>query len=42
MPKDPIFLFEKVFEGGVLVGQEDLVAALVAALLVAVLAAFFQ
>jgi branched-chain amino acid transport system permease protein len=42
MPKDPIFLFEKVFEGGVLVGQEDLVAALVAALLVAALAAFFQ
>ena len=42
MPKDPIFLFEKVFEGGVLVGQEDLVAALVAAALVGVLAAFFQ
>ena len=42
MPKDPIFLFEKVFEGGVLVNQEDLVAALVAAALVAVLAAFFQ
>ena len=42
MPKDPIFLFEKVFEGGILVGQEDLVAAVVAAGLVAVLAAFFQ
>ena len=42
MPKDPIFLFEKVFEGGVLVGQEDLVAAGVAAALVGMLAAFFQ
>jgi len=42
MPKDPIFMFESVFPGGVLVGQEDLVAALVAALLVAALAAFFQ
>ncbi|MBI3367185.1 MAG: branched-chain amino acid ABC transporter permease, partial [Burkholderiales bacterium] len=31
MPKDPIFLFEKVFPGGVLVGQEDLAAALIAA-----------
>ena len=42
MPKDPIFLFENVFTGGILVGQEDLVAAVVAAGLVAVLAAFFQ
>jgi branched-chain amino acid transport system permease protein len=42
MPKDPIFLMESVFQGGVLVNQEDLVAALVAALLVAMLAAFFQ
>jgi branched-chain amino acid transport system permease protein len=42
MPKDPIFLFEKVFEGGVLVSQEDLIAALVAAALVGVLALFFQ
>jgi branched-chain amino acid transport system permease protein len=42
MPKDPIFLFDKVFPGGILVGQEDLVAALVAAALVAALAAFFQ
>jgi branched-chain amino acid transport system permease protein len=25
MPKDPIFLFEKVFQGGILVSQEDLV-----------------
>ena len=42
LPKDPLFLFESVFQGGVLVGQEDLYAALIAATLVAVLAAFFQ
>jgi branched-chain amino acid transport system permease protein len=42
MPKDPMFLMESVFPGGVLIGQEDLVAAGVAALLVAALAAFFQ
>ena len=42
MPKDPIFLLEGVFQGGILVGQEDLIAALIAAALVAVLAAFFQ
>jgi branched-chain amino acid transport system permease protein len=42
MPKDPIFLLENVFQGGLLVNQEDVVAALIAALLVGVLAAFFQ
>jgi branched-chain amino acid transport system permease protein len=42
MPKDPIFLLENVFQGGVLINQEDLVAALIAASLVGVLAAFFQ
>jgi branched-chain amino acid transport system permease protein len=42
MPKDPIFLFQSTFEGGVLISQEDLVAALIAALLVGVLALFFQ
>jgi branched-chain amino acid transport system permease protein len=42
MPKDPIFMLEGVFQGGILVNQEDMVAALVAAALVAVLAAFFQ
>ncbi|WP_338414864.1 branched-chain amino acid ABC transporter permease [uncultured Sphaerotilus sp.] len=42
LPKDPLFLFEKFFEGGVLVGQEDLYAALIAATMVGVLAAFFQ
>jgi branched-chain amino acid transport system permease protein len=42
MPKEPLFLFEKTFQGGVLVSQEDLVAAVVAAALVALLALFFQ
>lgn len=42
MPKDPIFLLEGVFQGGLLVNQEDLVAALIATALVAALAAFFQ
>jgi branched-chain amino acid transport system permease protein len=42
MPKDPMFLLQDVFQGGVLVNKEDLVAAVVAAALVAVLAAFFQ
>ncbi|OYU25181.1 MAG: branched-chain amino acid ABC transporter permease [Burkholderiales bacterium PBB2] len=42
MPKDPIFLFEKSFEGGVLINKEDLYAALIAAAMVALLALFFQ
>jgi branched-chain amino acid transport system permease protein len=42
LPKDPIFLFEKTFAGGILVNKEDLAAALIAAVLVAVLALFFQ
>jgi branched-chain amino acid transport system permease protein len=42
LPKDPIFLLENLFPGGVLVNQEDLATALIAAALVALLAAFFQ
>ncbi len=42
MPKEPKILFENVFEGGILVNTEDLLAALIAGLLVALLAAFFQ
>ena len=42
MPKDPVFLFESTFEGGVLISMEDLTAAVVAAVLVAALAFFFQ
>jgi branched-chain amino acid transport system permease protein len=42
LPKDPIFLLEGMFEGGVLVNKEDLYAALIAAALVALLSLFFQ
>ncbi len=42
MPKDPIFLMESTFQGGILIGQEDLIAAGIAAALVVVLAIFFQ
>jgi branched-chain amino acid transport system permease protein len=42
MPKEPKILFEKTFEGGILVSMEDVLAALIAAALVALLAAFFQ
>ena len=42
MPKDPVFLFDSVFQGGVLVNLEDVYAACIAALLVVVLSLFFQ
>jgi len=42
MPKQPIFVFDSVFQGGLLINQEDLYAALVAAALVAALTLFFQ
>ena len=42
LPKDPMFLFEQTFEGGILVSKEDLYAALIAAALVAGLSLFFQ
>ena len=42
LPKDPIFLFEGVFPGGLLVEPGELVAAAIAAGLVVVLAIFFQ
>jgi branched-chain amino acid transport system permease protein len=42
MPKDPIFLFESTFQGGLLINKEDVFAAVIAAGLVATLAAFFQ
>jgi branched-chain amino acid transport system permease protein len=42
MPKDPMFLLEGMFPGGLLVNKEDLVAAVIAMALVASLAAFFQ
>ncbi len=42
LPKDPIFLLEKVFPGGILINKEDLYAAAIAASLVIVLSLFFQ
>jgi branched-chain amino acid transport system permease protein len=42
LPKDPMFLFETVFDGGVLLNKEDLYAAVIAALLVIGLSVFFQ
>jgi len=41
-PRDPIFLFESVFPGGLLVDPTELIAAVICAVLVAVLAVFFQ
>jgi branched-chain amino acid transport system permease protein len=42
LPKDPMFLLEDVFQGGLLVNKEDLYAAGIAAALVIGLSAFFQ
>ncbi|HZW46243.1 MAG TPA: branched-chain amino acid ABC transporter permease [Microvirga sp.] len=42
LPKDPIFFLEQAFQGGILVNKEDLAAALIAAVLVALLTLFFQ
>jgi branched-chain amino acid transport system permease protein len=42
MPKEPKILLDKVFEGGILLNMEDMIAALIAAVLVAALALFFQ
>ncbi len=42
MPKDPVMAFEGLIEGGVLLNQEDLIAAGIAAALVALLTLFFQ
>ena len=42
MPKEPVFLLDSVFPGGVLVNLEDVYAAVIAALLVVALSLFFQ
>lgn len=42
LPKDPLFLFESTFQGGVLINKEDLYAAAIAAALVIALSLFFQ
>ena len=42
MPKDPVFVLDSIFPGGILINKEDLYAALIAALLVSALSLFFQ
>ncbi|MBU6194880.1 MAG: branched-chain amino acid ABC transporter permease [Burkholderiales bacterium] len=42
LPKDPMFLLDGIFQGGILVNKEDLYAAVIAALLVIALSLFFQ
>ena len=42
LPKDPIFLMESTFPGGILINKEDLYAAAIAASLVIALSLFFQ
>ena len=42
LPKDPVFLLESVFAGGILVNKEDLYAGIIAATLVVLLSVFFQ
>ena len=42
LPKDPMFLLESTFQGGILVNKEDLYAAAIAAALVIGLSLFFQ
>jgi len=42
MPKEPIFAFDAVFPGGILINKEDLIAAAIAAALVLALSLFFQ
>ena len=42
MPKDPVIMFESMFEGGIMINKEDFIAALIAAVLVGVLTLFFQ
>jgi branched-chain amino acid transport system permease protein len=41
-PKEPIFIFENLFPGGILIDQTEVIAAVICAVLVAVLAVFFQ
>jgi branched-chain amino acid transport system permease protein len=42
MPKDPVIALESTFQGGILINKEDLIAAGIAAVLVALLTLFFQ
>jgi branched-chain amino acid transport system permease protein len=40
--KDPLIILDKVFDGGILVNRDDILAAVIAIALVALLALFFQ
>ena len=42
IPREPVMVLDKVFEGGVLVNRDDVAAAITAVLLVAALAVFFR
>jgi branched-chain amino acid transport system permease protein len=42
MPRNPIFILESVFPGGLLIDPSELIAAVICAVMVAVLAIFFQ
>ena len=42
MPKEPLIVLEHMFEGGLLLNMEDLIAALISAVLVVLLTIFFQ
>ena len=42
LPKNPIFILESIFPGGLLIDPSELIAAVICGLLVAVLAIFFQ
>ena len=42
MPKEPVIVAESLFDGGILISKEDLYSALIATVLVALLALFFQ
>ncbi len=42
MPKEPAFILQGMFPGGILINKEDVIAAFVAAALVATLSLFFQ
>ncbi|HSQ09631.1 MAG TPA: branched-chain amino acid ABC transporter permease, partial [Burkholderiaceae bacterium] len=42
LPKTPLLVLEQIFDGGILINTEDMVAAAIAGLLVLALALFFQ
>jgi branched-chain amino acid transport system permease protein len=42
LPKDPVFVFDNLFQGGILINKEEMYAAVIAAMLVGLLALFFQ